>query len=126
MKGGNEMAWTDQCKIAFMTNAEGLIHNGKGVREALREMSKDSGVPYGTLRRWYYPKEESVPKNGNGRKLTQKAAWKNAEKMMDRLIKYLYKNCEFPPDDKELAEKARAAIGRTADDLNLFYEDFYN
>jgi hypothetical protein len=32
-----------------------------GVRPAIRELSKESGIPQGTLKRWYYPE---CPKNG--------------------------------------------------------------
>ncbi|MCP4262773.1 MAG: hypothetical protein GY774_35490 [Planctomycetes bacterium] len=50
------MAWTEQCKIAFHANAEGLLGKQKrpNVRGVIRELSKDSGVPQATLLRWYY------------------------------------------------------------------------
>lgn len=50
------MAWKEQCQIAFRCNAEALLHNrgGKGIVKVLRQLSKESGIPLGTLREWYY------------------------------------------------------------------------
>jgi len=61
------MAWTEQCKIAFRTNAEGLIHKngGKGIVKVLKELSRQSDIPFETLKKWYYPKKKIV-KNDNG------------------------------------------------------------
>lgn len=60
------MAWTDQCKIAFLTTAGAIVdkNGGRGVVKILKQISKESGVPYGTLRRWYYPNEKVFPKMG--------------------------------------------------------------
>ena len=57
------MAWTDQCRLSFKASAEKFIKEGQGVRETLRKLSKEAGIPYKTLERWFYFKEESVPKN---------------------------------------------------------------
>ena len=58
------MAWTDQCKVAFCASAEHLIHRngGKGVLLILRQLSKESGIPFNTLRNWWYA---SITENGN-------------------------------------------------------------
>ena len=113
------MAWTDQCKIAFKTNAEGLIHKrgGKGVVKVLRQISKESGIPYGTLRRWYYPKEKSVPKNGNKRKPSQETAWETVARRMESLDKYMVENCEIPA---EISDETEEAVLRQADDIRLW------
>lgn len=57
------MAWTDACKVEAVAQIEKRKEFSGGLRNAFRELSKESGIPYGTLRRWYYP--ESVPNNGN-------------------------------------------------------------
>jgi len=59
------MAWTDQCRIAFKANAEGILHKrgGKGITKVLRQLSKESGIPFNTLRNWYYLQKKST-KNG--------------------------------------------------------------
>ena len=60
------MAWNETCKI----EACAQINHKKeelGIRGAMRALSEETGISYGTLRRWYYP-EKSVPKNGNTNK----------------------------------------------------------
>jgi hypothetical protein len=112
------MAWTDQCKIEFRTTAGSMIDKGKGVRETLRDISKDSGVPYNTLRRWYYPKEESVTKTGNTkRKPSQEAAWKNAARRMESLVKYMNENCDA---GAEVSEETRKAAGYYGEEIGIW------
>lgn len=54
------MAWTEQCKIAFRTNASARIAMEKKRRGAitkiLKKLSKESDIPFKTLNRWYYEK----------------------------------------------------------------------
>jgi DNA-directed RNA polymerase subunit M/transcription elongation factor TFIIS len=59
------MAWTEQCKIHFKTIADAkYFKNGsKGIVRILRALSKESGIPYETLKRWYY--EQEIVKNDN-------------------------------------------------------------
>jgi len=61
------MAWTDACKIEACAQID-RRREEMGLRAALRHLSRESGIPYGTLKRWYYP--DSVPKNGNTKKDT--------------------------------------------------------
>ena len=59
------MAWTDQCKIAFMANAEHQVFTQKGrknITKVLKKLSQESGIPFKTLERWYYEKEKSKEK----------------------------------------------------------------
>ena len=52
------MAWTEQCKVAFHANATvrlGKFKNkNRKLRGVLRELSKESGIPWVTLRDWWY------------------------------------------------------------------------
>jgi hypothetical protein len=55
------MAWTDQCKIAFHTNATGryLSQSGrKNLTKVLKELSAESGIPWKTLYRWWQDLED--------------------------------------------------------------------
>lgn len=55
------MAWTDQCKIAFKTNADAKLWKQKGRKnktKVLKELSKESGIPFNTLKYWYYNEDE--------------------------------------------------------------------
>lgn len=56
------MAW-NVCEEEVCSQIEHKKKQGISVREALRSLSKESSIPYGTLRRWYYP-EKYVPKTG--------------------------------------------------------------
>ena len=67
------MAWTDQCKIAFKTSADALLwmkKGRKGIMVILKELSKQSGIPYKTLYRWWNEmekdKEKSLKNETNG------------------------------------------------------------
>ena len=62
------MAWTEQCKYAFRANATGKLSQYKNksrkVTGVLRDLSRESGIPFKTLKRWYYEKQDSIsPKN---------------------------------------------------------------
>jgi len=57
------MAWIETCKIDACKQIEHIKENVGGVRPAIRELSKESGIPQGTLKRWYYP-DKKCPKNG--------------------------------------------------------------
>lgn len=60
------MAWTGQCQIAFKVDVDKYLaqQNGKkSIRKALRKFSRESGIPYATLAKWYWP--QSAPKNGS-------------------------------------------------------------
>lgn len=120
-KGCDEMAWTEQCKVAFCCTAESLyIKNGnKGIVKIIKTISRESDIPYGTLRRWYYPNEESIPKNGNKRKPSQETAWKNVARRMESLNKYMVENCD---PEVEISEETREAVFRQAEDIRLWRE----
>jgi len=57
------MAWAETCKMDAVAQINKRKEFTGSLRNALRELSKESDIPYGTLKRWYYP--ESVPNNGN-------------------------------------------------------------
>ena len=58
------MAWTEQCKIAFRSNALGKLakykNKNRKVNGVLRELSKESGIPFNTLNRWYYERIDPI------------------------------------------------------------------
>lgn len=59
------MAWTEQCKIDAKNQVDHLVETkGIGKKQAIRELSRDSGIPIGTLRNWYWPEKKSGPENG--------------------------------------------------------------
>jgi len=49
------LAWTDACKIEACNQIEHKKEILGGVRPAIRNLSKESGIPQGTLKDWYYP-----------------------------------------------------------------------
>ena len=89
------MAWTDACKSEAVAQIDHKVKQGASVREALAELSKESGIPSGTIRRWKYP-ESSVPKNGNTqekKEISEQRAWNHVEKTLDKLAEYILENC---------------------------------
>ena len=64
------MAWKEQCKVAFKTTVRARSGPKGGVVKTMRQLSKESGIPYNTLRNWYYKKDKGnqvdrVTENGN-------------------------------------------------------------
>lgn len=49
------MAWIETCKIDACRQIDHKKSMCGGVRPAIRELSKESGIPQGTLKDWYYP-----------------------------------------------------------------------
>ena len=103
------MAWTDQCKIEAVRQIDHKVESGLSVRAALNEVSSESDIPKGTLKRWKYP-EKNVPKNGNRKKTppTNKDVFKNADKRMRGVMTYIENN--MPYDDDVLCKLAVAYI----------------
>ena len=48
------MAWTEGCKMQAVAQVDKRKEVSGSIRNALRELSKESDFPYGTLRGWYY------------------------------------------------------------------------
>jgi hypothetical protein len=63
----NGMAWTEVCKMQAVAQVDKRKEVSGSIRNALRELSKESGIPYGTLRNWYY-QINGVPKIRNASK----------------------------------------------------------
>jgi hypothetical protein len=58
------MAWSDTCKMDAVAQIDKRKEIRGAVRKALCELAKESGIPYGTLRDWYY-QNNGVPKIRN-------------------------------------------------------------
>lgn len=56
------MAWTETCKIDFRNQIDHKTQKeGISVREALRVLSEESGIPIGTLVNWKYERTAAKP-----------------------------------------------------------------
>lgn len=58
------MAWTEVCKMQAVAQVDKRKEVSGSIRNALHELSKESEIPYGTLRDWYY-QIKGVPKIRN-------------------------------------------------------------
>jgi hypothetical protein len=105
----NGMAWTETCKMDAVTQIDKRKVVSGSIRNALRELSKESGIPYGTLRRWYYP--DSVINNGN---ILSK---KSVEK--ETCVTHDYHTLTF-----DSGQKILFSIHLTNDDLYLVMQEF--
>jgi hypothetical protein len=61
-----DMAWTDACKIAAVELIKSKKGDSEKVRSALIAVSKETDIPFGTLKRWYYPETDYKPSTSSG------------------------------------------------------------
>lgn len=61
------MAWTEQCRIHFHHNVENLVgkQKKKNITAAIKQLHKDSGIPFTTLRDWYYEEKRKIENDLN-------------------------------------------------------------
>jgi len=64
------MAWLETCRIDAKKQIDHKKGECGGVRPAIRILSKESGIPQGTLKDWYYP--QKCPKNQTHSQKTSK------------------------------------------------------
>ena len=83
------MAWTDSCKFEACKQIDHRKDECGGVRPAIKKLSKESGIPQGTLNRWYY--NDTCTKKGAPKKqLSDEAStarkWRAIPKKIENLI----------------------------------------
>lgn len=54
------MAWNETCKIDFEKQVKHKKEQGVRVKDALRQLSNESGIPVETLKHWLYPIKRQV------------------------------------------------------------------
>jgi len=52
------MAWTETCKIDANKQIEHLAQKGMSKTDAIKKLSAESDIPFGTIQRWVYPRNE--------------------------------------------------------------------
>ena len=94
------MAWTDACKIEACAQVENKKKDGAKVTEAIRELSKESGIPIKTIERWYWPAKNNLKnevKSEETKKMRSQArVWKTFAKSLKRAVESLTADVEFP------------------------------
>jgi hypothetical protein len=102
------MAWTDACKIEACAQVDNKKKGGIGATKAIRELSKESGIPIKTIERWYWPAKNNLKnevKNKNPKKIKSQArVWETFARSLKRVVKSLRVDAKFPaqntlPDD---------------------------
>jgi N6-adenosine-specific RNA methylase IME4 len=78
------MAYTETCKMEVCQEIDRIKKTYGGIRPAIRELSKEMGIPQGTLKRWYYP--EKCPKNGTASVMLNFSFETCAESELEKLI----------------------------------------
>jgi hypothetical protein len=83
------MAWTDSCKFEACKQIDHRQDECGGVRPAIKKLSEESGIPQGTLNRWYY--NDKCTKNGAPKKpLSEETIrakkWRAMPKKIEKLI----------------------------------------
>ena len=108
------MAWTDQCRYsARQTIDKTIADSGLSAKKAIREVSKESGIPASTLDRWYWPGDKTSTKNGATKTKSQKAHWRAVERKLSSLVDYMKENCQCNSGNvtRELSVKIIDRIG---------------
>jgi hypothetical protein len=99
------MAWTDSCKFEACKQIKHRKNECGGVRPAIKKLSEESGIPQGTLKRWYYP--DKCPKNGTQESSPsdEELKAKKMRAMPKKIEKLITAISEFddglPPTDKK-------------------------
>jgi len=99
------MTWTDSCKFEACKQIDHRIDECGGVRPAIKKLSKESGIPQGTLNRWYY--NDKCTKNGAPKKQLSDEAlrtkkWRAIPKKIEKLIISISQlNDDLPPTDNK-------------------------
>jgi|GEM_PF-6014887 len=60
------MAWVGQCRIAFKVDVDKIVAQQKGqtnISKTLKQLARESGIPFKTLERWYWQKNKNALKN---------------------------------------------------------------
>jgi hypothetical protein len=52
------MAWTETCKIDANKQIDHLVEQDMSITDAIKKLSAESEIPFGTIQRWYYPRNE--------------------------------------------------------------------
>lgn len=107
------MAWTEQCKIAFTTNADVLYWKQKGrksKRKVLIGLAKDSGISLRTLQRWW--EEQECAKSG----ATETTTTNNEEKRTDVVVdnNILCVTCKINPPRRPGEKQCAACVSKRA------------
>jgi hypothetical protein len=122
-----------QCRIEACQTIDELVAFHKddekplSVRAAMMQIAEDEGgVPYNTLKRWYYKDDESKV----GSKLTQPQAAEKAAKTKARVASKIVKNINKALDKEEEDAQAywqRKAAGELAEELGgaVLAEEMY-
>jgi hypothetical protein len=110
-----------QCRIEACQKINKLVEQkSMSVRAAIRELSSQSGVPFDTLRRWYYKDDESKTPKKSWVKSdptqtvdnSAKARAKVAKKVVDNIVKSL----ESDRSESQREHLRKTAVSQ-ADDL---------
>jgi len=109
------MAWTDSCKVEACAQIKKKAENSS-VRDAIKRLSDESGIPIGTLSRWYWPesdyKAEAATRNGSTQStLIKQYETEQKEIEKDSEVQVLQQASEVRQAKKKKQEKVNSAIG---------------
>ena len=94
------MAWTEQCKVAFEFGVRAKKKKGMNLKTALRELSDESEIPYNTLRRWNFEKQQ---KSTNTDTLSANSGNNSENEDDSGTVEILCSECEETPPENNRA-----------------------
>ena len=120
--------WTEQCKIEAVKAIEHKMEEiGGKVTPAIRKISKESDIPYGTLKDWYYREHSDDPESqdpGNRAK-SSGTVWNSIIRRMKNLTTSIEKADRAAMSDKEWGD-FEAEVKRLTTTMNSVKKDHQN
>ncbi len=98
--------WTDQCKIDACIQIDKRAEEVGEIKKAMLKLASESGIPFGTLNRWYYQKDDEGPYPTHGVQKSSKTHAKTKARVISKIVDN-YKKAQ----DKDITEsKAQASF----------------
>ena len=105
------MAWTDSCKVEACAQIKKKAENSS-IRDAIKRLSEESGIPIDTLSRWYWPRNEVINDSTQSTLIKQyEAEQEGIEK--DSEVQVLQQASEVRQAKKKKQEKVNSELKET-------------
>ena len=101
--------WTEQCKIDARAQIERRKEEVGEAKKAMMELAGESGIPFGTLNRWYYQKDDEGPYPIDGVSQTSKNSAKVKAKVINKIVENI--TMATPQGNREGAQALADELG---------------
>jgi hypothetical protein len=118
--------WTEQCKIDARAQIEKRKEEVGEAKKAMTELAGESGIPYYTLKRWYYKENDEDPRVMRDPRQTPENIAKRRAKVAVKIVKNIAKAIKKEEEEAQ-AYWQRKAAGELAEELGgaVLAEEMY-